>query len=343
MEKLKIIYQMEDPKAQIAADKTLQGDMSPIEKLKKLDEIIEEASVEHEELRRLNGLSKKIDKKIGVPSLIDAYGEVEAKGIKSKTLDRAIQDLDEALNSQFELTTKEGKEAATSVKKMVDRGAGEIANEILANGSVRYTRAGKMEGVIKGQTVYIDTSWNEIVVYMKDNRDNRFNVNMQSGQVEEDYDRVKGAVDASNIGATEFVESEKLRSMAMDFENDNQFMDKDQSDMYKEMIGIAYGVTGSTVEIPSNGRAQLDKIHMFSHGSGEPSVVAKELFGWMRKHASSASEMRKLRANMKEGFVEELVSLWTEKENGELKSQPVFEDYSISDIQTEITKKNSYA
>ena len=318
------------------------GDMSPIEKLKKLDEIIEEASVEHEELRRLNKLSKKIDKKLGVESVIDAYSDVKARGIESKKLDKVIKDLDKALNSQFELTTKEGKEAASSVKKMVDRGAGEIANEILANGSVRYTGAGKMEGVIKGQTIYIDTSGKEIVVYMKDNKDNRFEVNMQSGQVEEDYDRVKGAVDASNIGATEFVKSEKLRSMAMDFDNDSQFMDKDQSDMYKEMIRIAYGVTGNAKEIPSDGRAQLDKIHMFS-GSGEPSVVAKELFGWMRKHASSADEMRKLRANMKEGFVEGLVSMWTEKENGELKSTPVFEDYSVSDIQTEMAKKNSYA
>ena len=83
MKKLQLINEIDDPDLKDKARDILRGDAPPSEKLKQIDRLFEEASEKYEEVRKLHGLSKKIDKKLGVPSLIDAYVKAKERGTKS--------------------------------------------------------------------------------------------------------------------------------------------------------------------------------------------------------------------------------------------------------------------
>jgi len=319
MEKMRLAYATGDPDLIKAIDDEIHSDKPTIAKLKNIDRILGEAAKEHKELARLHGLSKKIDKSLGVESVFDAYEEIEERGIESPEIEKAIVEMEAIVGDKFE--SEEQPIALEGIRIMANEESPVLAS-LLLSGEVEYIGSGKFKSELgDGRTMFVDINMDTKKINSAHFKHGEREIDIRKTHPNEavGINEASGKLMAYQIGADSIAEdSDIMGDMMKDV--DGKVIDGDAFKEKKEILGAILGCGKGDIKISSN-EANARLIDLKIKGQGANKQIFNKLFEW----CAGRDDVNSLRETLQPEDLTKLVSIWTKNDDGSLKAAPTFD------------------
>ncbi len=323
-EKMRMLRKM-DPRLSDKFDMIMKKDMPPIEKLNEIDKLFDEAANEYESIKELHGLSKTIDRKVGIPSLIEAYEEAKADGLSMAEFEAKLEELGEATNQKF--NPMEDPEASEGVRILKND---KSFNEVLSGEYVEYMGDGNYQGDMKGTMLYYNVDFDTREVKEKYVKIGDKKIDIRKTEPESlGVNEALSKLGIYRAGASDLAENENIvRKIAQ--EAGDMFMDADFVEKIENKFKILRGVDSSE-------EARYESLKVFEDNSKVPSIVFDFVMDWMdaRAGGSRASDMQALGSYLEKDndLLVDLVRMCTENDDESPKSAPTFDtSITVEDI-----------